>query len=83
MEPIAVCRVMVSIFLYLLNSLNTGEESKRQLIILSFDGFRYDYINHYSTPTFDRIANEGAHAPLGYRAEFATKTFPTHWTIAT
>ncbi|RWS09331.1 ectonucleotide pyrophosphatase/phosphodiesterase family member 5-like protein, partial [Dinothrombium tinctorium] len=56
---------------------------KPQLVVLSFDGFRYDYINKYSTPNFDSIAENGVYAPLGYLSTFSTKTFSTHWTIAT
>jgi len=52
------------------------------VILVSFDGFRWDYLDLYPTPNFDRVAR------IGTRAErlipvFPTKTFPTHYSMAT
>ncbi len=63
---------------------NTKTETKQQpyLVVLSMDGFRWDYAGMYDTPNLDKLAQ------LGVRAErmipsFPTKTFPNHYTLAT
>lgn len=55
---------------------------KPTVILISLDGFRYDYVDKFKTPTLGRLAR------LGVRAKwlipsFPTKTFPNHYTIAT
>ncbi|XP_015795008.1 ectonucleotide pyrophosphatase/phosphodiesterase family member 5 [Tetranychus urticae] len=56
---------------------------RQQLVIISFDGFRHDYIGTFNTPNLVEMINRGVYAPDGYYPAFATKTFPTHWTLAT
>lgn len=55
---------------------------KNPTVILSLDGFRWDYTDHVSTPNFDLIANEGVKA-VSLIPSFPSKTFPNHYTIAT
>lgn len=52
------------------------------VVLLSFDGFRYDYQDMYSTPAFDRVAAAGVRADRMIPV-FPTKTFPNHYSIAT
>lgn len=52
------------------------------VVVLSIDGFRNDYLDRYPSPVFDRLMREGARAE-GMIPGFPTKTFPTHYTIAT
>ncbi len=52
------------------------------LVILSLDGFRWDYTNDVETPNFDRIAEKGVKAE-SLQSSFPSKTFPNHYTIAT
>lgn len=52
------------------------------VVVVSFDGFRWDYTDLYDTPNFDSITS------LGVKAErmipsFPTKTFPNHYSLAT
>ena len=52
------------------------------LLVVSFDGFRSDYIERVPTPNFDKLAR------LGTKAEslipvFPSLTFPNHYSIAT
>ncbi|XP_048760552.2 ectonucleotide pyrophosphatase/phosphodiesterase family member 5-like isoform X2 [Ostrea edulis] len=54
----------------------------RQVLLVSMDGFRWDYVNQTSTPNFDRMARQGTHA-LYINSTFITKTFPDHYTIVT
>ena len=52
------------------------------MLLISFDGFRADYLNWYDTPNFDRLGKNGVKAE-GLQPVFVTKTFPNHYSIAT
>lgn len=52
------------------------------VILISLDGFRYDYIDKYEAPTIRRLANEGVRAKWMIPS-FPTKTFPNHYTVVT
>lgn len=52
------------------------------VILISFDGFRWDYLDRFETPAFDRVAATGTRAER-FIPVFPTKTFPTHYSIAT
>jgi len=52
------------------------------VIMLSMDGFRWDYPLKASTPTLDSIARQGIRAEA-IKPCFPTKTFPNHYSIAT
>lgn len=52
------------------------------VVLLSLDGFRWDYLDRYPTPALRRMAQEGARAERMIPA-FPTKTYPTHYTVAT
>ena len=52
------------------------------LIILSLDGFRWDYPDKANTPTLDSLAKVGIKAE-SLKPCFPTKTFPNHYSIAT
>ncbi len=63
----------------------TKEKSKENapyLVVLSMDGFRWDYSNMYNTPNLDSIARVGVKAK-SLIPSFPSKTFPNHYTIAT
>jgi predicted AlkP superfamily pyrophosphatase or phosphodiesterase len=52
------------------------------VIIISFDGFRWDYANRGITPNLDFIKENGVSA-VSLRPCFPTKTFPNHTSIIT
>ena len=52
------------------------------LILISVDGFRWDYLDRFSPPTLTQLANDGVRAD-GLIPEFPSKTFPNHYTIVT
>lgn len=54
----------------------------QKLILISFDGFRYDYLDKAATPHFDSLASGGVRAE-GLIPVFPSKTFPNHYAIAT
>ncbi|MEN8156990.1 MAG: ectonucleotide pyrophosphatase/phosphodiesterase [Bacteroidota bacterium] len=52
------------------------------VILVSFDGFRWDYMDLYDTPNFEAMAGNGVKADR-LIPSFPTKTFPNHFTLAT
>ncbi len=52
------------------------------VILVSFDGFRWDYVDWPEAATVRRLAAEGVRAE-GLIPAFPSKTFPCHYTIAT
>lgn len=58
------------------------KDLKPTVILISLDGFRYDYVDKFSPPTLRRLAREGVRAKWMIPS-FPTKTFPNHYTIAT
>lgn len=52
------------------------------VIVVSFDGFRYDYTEKASTPNFDYLEEHGTKAE-SLQPIFPSKTFPNHYAIAT
>ncbi|GAB6032703.1 ectonucleotide pyrophosphatase phosphodiesterase [Chamberlinius hualienensis] len=53
-----------------------------KVLIISFDGFRHDYLTMTETPNFDQLIAGGVKAPW-IEPRFITKTFPNHHSIAT
>jgi predicted AlkP superfamily pyrophosphatase or phosphodiesterase len=52
------------------------------VIMVSFDGFRYDYAERYNLPNFKKMIREGA-AAEALIPSFPSKTFPNHYTLVT
>ncbi len=52
------------------------------LILISLDGFRWDYLELADTPNLDRLITTGVRAE-GMIPVFPSKTFPSHYSIAT
>lgn len=52
------------------------------LLVVSFDGFRPDYVRPDVTPNLARFRDAGA-APPYMRPVFSTKTFVNHFSMAT
>ncbi len=70
------------IIIVLSTSCCNKEESRPYLVILSMDGFRWDYPDSIPTPNLDKIAEMGVKA-VSLRPSFPSKTFPNHYTMAT
>src|SRR5688572_12239008 len=58
-----------------------GQNPPPPLILISFDGFRWDYRTMYSAPNINRLAERGVSADL--IPSYPSKTFPNHYTIVT
>ncbi len=60
-----------------------GQETKPSYVILiSLDGFRYDYVERFKPENLSRFIENGTAAD-GLIPSFPSKTFPNHYTIAT
>jgi len=57
-------------------------EPENYLILISFDGFRWDYMDKTDTPNLDRLVATGVKADA-LIPSFPSKTFPNHYTIVT
>jgi predicted AlkP superfamily pyrophosphatase or phosphodiesterase len=57
-------------------------ELKPTVILISFDGWRWDYHSRVFTPNLQRLIARGVHAE-NLIPSFPPKTFPNHYTIAT
>lgn len=55
---------------------------KPTVILISLDGFRYDYLEKYRPPALGKLASDGVRAKWMIPS-FPTKTFPNHYTIVT
>ena len=71
----------VQLYLFLFSAL-AQENNGKTTVLLSLDGFRWDYPAKISTPNLDKIAREGVKA-VSLIPSFPSKTFPNHYTIAT
>ncbi|CAL8112709.1 unnamed protein product [Orchesella dallaii] len=52
------------------------------ILVVSFDGFRHDYLNKVDTPALNELKNDGISVPY-MEPVFPTMTFPNHQSIAT
>lgn len=59
-----------------------AQRDKATVILISIDGFRWDYAELFDTPTLDRLAEGGVRAEAMVPV-FPTLTFPNHYSIAT
>src|SRR5262249_2973472 len=57
--------------------------SKPYVILVSLDGFRYDYPKRYHADHLLALAAQGASAPEGMIPAFPSQTSPNHYTIIT
>ncbi|NWW80353.1 ENPP4 triphosphatase, partial [Climacteris rufus] len=60
----------------------SGADSVPRLLLVSFDGFRADYLETYKLPHLQEFIEDGVLVKEVTNA-FITKTFPNHYTIVT
>ncbi len=58
------------------------DPGRATVVLVSLDGFRWDYLDRGLTPNLSRLAREGVRAEAMVPV-FPTKTFPNHYTIVT
>ncbi len=59
-----------------------SQYNKPYIILISADGFRYDYIDKYNAVNLKRLSSSGVRA-ASMIPSFPSVTFPNHYTIAT
>lgn len=77
---------LIPFFLFAFVLLGCEQQNKEQkehyVVMLSMDGFRWDYTDDVYTPNFDKISEMGVKAE-SINSSFPTKTFPNHYSMAT
>ena len=76
------CVLLCFLTVFSKNVLWAGNKKDHTTVILSLDGFRWDYPDKTSTPGLHQIASEGVKA-VSLIPSFPSKTFPNHYTIVT
>ena len=71
---------LLLLFLLVLTSINIAQ--KPYVLLVSFDAFRWDYLNRNITPNLEKIYAEGVRA-ISLQPVFPSKTFPNHISIIT
>lgn len=63
---------------------NSGvQQTKPYVVLVSLDGFRYDYAARYGATNLQALATEGASASEGMIPVYPSLTFPNHYSIVT
>ena len=75
-------KLCLKTFILSLILLVISSQAQPYVLLISFDGFRWDYIDRGITPNFDYIKVNGVSAK-SLRPCFPTKTFPNHLSIIT
>src|SRR5690242_19892609 len=57
--------------------------AKHYVVLVSLDGFRYDYAAKYGAKNLLAMAARGASAPDGMIPSYPSVTFPNHYSIVT
>ncbi len=60
-----------------------AQQAKHYVVLVSLDGFRYDYPAKYGAPHLLQMAVDGASAPAGMLPSYPSLTFPNHLTLVT
>jgi len=60
-----------------------AQQAKHYVVLVSLDGFRYDYPTKYGAKHLLAMAARGASAPEGMIPSYPSVTFPNHYTIVT
>lgn len=71
-------------FIFLLFSFALQAQTNKEtyVVLVSMDGFRWDYQKQFNLPNSKQIANEGVHAK-SMKPSYPSKTFPNHYSIVT
>ncbi|MGC2635799.1 MAG: ectonucleotide pyrophosphatase/phosphodiesterase [Acidobacteriaceae bacterium] len=59
------------------------QQNKHYVVLVSLDGFRYDYAKKYGATHLLAIADQGASASDGMIPAYPSLTFPNHYTLVT
>ena len=74
---------LLSLIFFSLSFVLQAQTNKDTYVVLvSMDGFRWDYAKHFKLQNLNQIAKEGVHAK-SMRPSYPSKTFPNHYSIVT
>lgn len=74
-------KTIIALFFLLTALLPQLAQARHYTVVISLDGYRWDYPEWYDTPFIDFMAEHGVKA--GLIPSFPSKTFPNHYTLAT
>ncbi len=57
-------------------------QSEPYVVLVSYDGFRHDYVEKFGAPNFEKLIEAGTSAEMMIPS-FPSKTFPNHYTVVT
>ncbi len=60
-----------------------AQQGKHYVVLVSLDGFRYDYPKKFGTKNLLAMAARGASAPDGMLPSYPSLTFPNHYSLVT
>jgi predicted AlkP superfamily pyrophosphatase or phosphodiesterase len=60
-----------------------AQQAKPYVVLVSLDGFRYDYVKKDAAPNIAALAARGASAPDGMIPSYPSTTFPNHLALIT
>lgn len=75
-------RVLFCLFFLLIDISSFAQKEVPYVIMVSFDGFRYDYVQNFNPPHFKQFIAKGSQAEAMIPS-FPSKTFPNHYTLVT
>ncbi|XP_015284262.1 PREDICTED: ectonucleotide pyrophosphatase/phosphodiesterase family member 5-like, partial [Gekko japonicus] len=76
------CCRFLAIFALIFPRTQSFLPKQQRVLLVSFDGFRWDYIYKFRTPNFDEVMKDGVHVEQVTNV-FITKTYPNHYTMVT
>jgi predicted AlkP superfamily pyrophosphatase or phosphodiesterase len=74
--------VILVCLIFPFTTLAQKKDNRPYVLLISFDGFRHDYVDLFQLPNFKKFIKEGS-AAAGLIPSFPSKTFPNHYTIVT
>ena len=74
--------ILSFIFFSLSFSLQAQTNKDSYVVLVSMDGFRWDYAKQFKLQNLKQIASEGVHAK-SMKPSYPSKTFPNHYSIVT
>ncbi|XP_074919723.1 bis(5'-adenosyl)-triphosphatase ENPP4 [Chelonoidis abingdonii] len=79
---LSVMKLMLTLFLSGILACYGGNANYNSILLVSFDGFRADYLKNYRLPHLQEFIEDGVLVEHVTNA-FITKTFPNHYSIVT
>ena len=79
---IALCAQEITPVVAVDHGQNAAEQQQKHYVVMvSLDGFRYDYARKYGAKHILEIGAKGASAPDGMIPSYPSLTFPNHYTL--